>query len=33
MDLTETFEESIKVAWEYQKKIIIDNYNSILHRC
>ena len=33
MDLTETFEESIKVVWEYQKKVISDSYNSILHRC
>ena len=33
MDLTETFEESIKVVWEYQKKVIVDSYNSILHRC
>ena len=33
MDLTETFEDSVRAAWNYQKKKLEDRFNTILLKC
>ena len=33
LDLTETFDESVKASWDYMKNKMADQYNTILARC
>ena len=33
MDITDTFEPSIKVAWDFQRKQLETQYNKILEKC
>lgn len=33
MDLTATFDESVRVSWDYMKDKMADQYNTILARC
>mmetsp|Transcript_16662 Transcript_16662/g.25693 ORF Transcript_16662/g.25693 Transcript_16662/m.25693 type:complete len:133 (-) Transcript_16662:326-724(-) len=33
MDLPETFDESTKLAWDCQKKLLEENFNRVLFKC
>lgn len=33
LDLTETFEDSVKEAWNFHKKRLEDNFNEKLYKC